>query len=177
MDLLVSLTDETFNFPNTNKPKFTQREAARLILFNAKGQIGLLYVGRDKYHKLPGGGIDPGESWQVAAVREAAEEMGAQCCLRETVIGKTHERRSYPDDADAFGLEQYSYCCVADVVGELGELERTASEIEKQQMPMWVPFDEALERVSLDKPAEYAGHFIQARDLALLTAAKRTLAL
>ncbi|RKR90742.1 ADP-ribose pyrophosphatase YjhB (NUDIX family) [Micromonospora pisi] len=60
---------------------FTPRQAARVLLLDAEDRV-LLFHGWDparpghRYWFSPGGGLDPGESSVVGAVRELAEETG-----------------------------------------------------------------------------------------------------
>jgi 8-oxo-dGTP pyrophosphatase MutT (NUDIX family) len=56
------------------------RDAVRVVLADASGQVLLLHMETEDvpggWWELPGGGIDPGESYQEAAVREIGEETG-----------------------------------------------------------------------------------------------------
>jgi 8-oxo-dGTP diphosphatase len=49
--------------------KFKVREAARAIVYDKDGNIAILNVSKQKYHKLPGGGIEEGEDIQSALKR------------------------------------------------------------------------------------------------------------
>jgi 8-oxo-dGTP pyrophosphatase MutT (NUDIX family) len=58
-----------------------ERDAVRVVLADASGRILLFHVltpeeAPDGWWELPGGGIDPGESYLEAAVREIREETG-----------------------------------------------------------------------------------------------------
>ena len=57
-----------------------ERDAVRVVLADASGRVLLFHVVTAEipggWWELPGGGIEPGESYQEAAVREVREEAG-----------------------------------------------------------------------------------------------------
>ncbi len=48
------------------KDKFEIRRAARAVVFDHDKNLGILYVGKYNYHKLPGGGLEGDENIEEA---------------------------------------------------------------------------------------------------------------
>lgn len=55
------------------------RNAVRVVLLDNTGQVGIVYVSKLNYYKIPGGGIEDGETPTIAAKREVMEESGCDC--------------------------------------------------------------------------------------------------
>ncbi|ARU59860.1 hypothetical protein CBW65_01410 [Tumebacillus avium] len=139
------------------------RKASRAILYNDQGQIALLFVSKDHYHKLPGGGIEGNEDATQALRREVLEEVGATIIGIEE-LGLTIEYR------DQQNMLQISYSFTAKVDGALRLPDYTDEEIESGFTLKWVTPSEALHLLKSDQPAIYAGKFIRSRDLSILEA-------
>ncbi len=145
--------------------KFEIRRAARAVVFDHDKNIGILYVGKYNYHKLPGGGLESDESIEEALKRECLEEIG---CNIETFseLGEIIEYR------DKWSLEQHSYCYLANLVGEKGKPNFTQKEIDNGFEIKWVSLEDAIKLLENDKPEGYEGGFIQIRDSNFLKEAK-----
>ena len=156
MDLLLNLSDASTE--ETRLPR--KREAARAILFDEHQNMPLLYVSKHQYHKLPGGGIEPGENIESALVRECLEEVG--CTIEITgKIGKITEYRAKWD------FQQTSYCFSGKVISK-GNTAFTEVELEQGFQVIWLSLPEAITTLQKDKPDCYEGKFIQKRDLCFL---------
>jgi len=151
---------KTIQFKNL-KPedieKFEVRRAARAVVFDNDRNIGILYVGKYNYHKLPGGGLEGDESIDEALKRECLEEIG---CNTET-FGELGEIIEY---RDKWSLKQHSYCYMANVVGEKEKPDFTQKEIDNGFKIKWMPLEDAIKLLENDKPEGYEGGFIQIRD-------------
>lgn len=170
MKTILTITEQDIN-PDAlpvDVSQFREREAARAVLVDESGQVYLLNVSKHGYHKLPGGGIDEGESAEQALMRELMEEVGCRADII-TALGGIVEFRGYDDG----GLRQTSYCYLARQVGEQQESALEEGELDEGMFEVMAEdIDVAIELLSSDKPDNLEGKFIQKRDLYILRAAK-----
>ena len=136
------------------------REAVRAIVLRGD-KMALLYVSNENYHKLPGGGIEKGENLKEALEREILEEVGVTIeDIKE--VGEIEEcRREHK-------LRQTSYCYVAKVKEDVGELNFTEEEKEEGFELKWVSINEALDLMKRDIPKDYLGTYVKKRDISIL---------
>jgi 8-oxo-dGTP pyrophosphatase MutT (NUDIX family) len=163
MKLIKTIQFKDLKIEDTDK--FEIRRAARAVVFDSNKNIGILYVGKYNYHKLPGGGLEGDESIAEALKRECLEEIG---CDTET-FGELGEIIEY---RDKWSLKQHSYCYLANVVGEKGKPDFTQKEIDSGFEIKWVSLEDAIKLLENDKPEGYEGGFIQIRDSSFLKEAE-----
>jgi 8-oxo-dGTP pyrophosphatase MutT (NUDIX family) len=145
---------------------YRDREAVRVVAFNAKGEVAILYASRENYYKLPGGGIEPGEDHETAAKREFREETGGLIQLRGGgCVAATKEFRP--------PLCQVSYCYVADLVDDGGEPALTEEEIDDGLGHLWVSVEEAKSVMEAAVPTSDFGRSVRERDIYLLNEATK----
>ena len=169
MKLLLELKDDDIGV-RPRKIKTEIRSAARAVIFSGN-KIALIHVTKNNYHKLPGGGIEKGETVKGALVREIAEETGCKIKITREV-GKVIEHRSHEGIVMRnAGLLQTSYCYLADVM-EKGKTNFDEGEKEAGYKLEWTSLASAIKIIENSKPNNYEGKFIVRRDLALLKAAK-----
>lgn len=154
------------NVSDDEADKYSTREAARAIVFDDKNFIALLHATKTHYYKLPGGGIEKGETKEEALKRECLEEIG---CNVEIIkeLGFTVEYRK------EFDLKQISYCYIAKLVGEKGTPNLEKDEAEEGFKTVWVTLKDAMEKVKESEPTVVDGPYMVSRDLALLKAAQK----
>lgn len=146
----------------------TLRTAARAIIQDADGNVGLMYVARDGYYKIPGGGVDEGEDMMMALRRECQEEAG--CDIE--VLGEIGSTLEYWKEQNE---KQTSYCYFAKVSGEKGTPQFTESEQKRGFEIMWLPYEEALKTIKGSIITDYGPEYMVPRDTLFLEAARKYL--
>lgn len=162
MELLREIYEKDIILKENNSADcYRIRKAARTILFNDAGEIALLFVSKNNYHKLPGGGIESGENIPEALDREVMEEVGA----KNNTLGEIGIIIEYRDEHE---LLQISYCYYSRTNGELNEPSFTKKEINDGFMLKWISIDNAISILKKDNPSNYVGKFVRQRDLTFL---------
>lgn len=165
MELIKEIYEKDIGYKNENKEiTYKLRKASRSIVLNGSKKIALLYVSKNKYHKLPGGGIEAGEDIKTALNREVMEEAGVNI----NILGEIGAIIEYRNKHE---LLQISYCYYSEVKGEIEETSFTEEEINDGFELKWVSLDEAISILENDIPDNYVGKFIQRRDLLFLKSA------
>jgi 8-oxo-dGTP diphosphatase len=117
-----------------------QVRAAGGVVLNPDGEIAVVY--RPKYEDwtLPKGKLEPGESWEQAAVREVHEETGLVCKLGDELGSVEYtDRHGRPKVVRYWRME----ACDGEFApnNEVSELR-------------WLPQDEAAAQLSFDRDRE-----------------------
>jgi ADP-ribose pyrophosphatase YjhB (NUDIX family) len=147
---------------------YEERTAARAVVYDAEGNVGLMYSTVHNYHKLPGGGVEAGEDLVTALKREAKEEIGCE-------IGDIVELGYVEEFRNKIALHQHSFCYTARVVGEKGEPALEEGEIAEGFITVWMPLDTAIETLTREMGNDvYLARFMTRRELAFLSAAKES---
>lgn len=163
--LLNEITERSLGLGEAEKlgEKYQLRKSTRAILLNERGEMATQHVQNYGFHKLPGGGVDPGESLEAALRREILEEVGCGCEIIST-LGVTIEYRN------KYNLIHISYGYVARVVGPIGATSLDMHEQAEGQTTLWLPPPVALEKMATDVPEKYEGYFILEREKTFLRA-------
>lgn len=145
------------------------RLTARAIVRSPQNRYALMYAARFGIYTLPGGGVEEGEAVEAALIREITEETG--CCIQSSVpLGYVEENRAHAD------YTQLSYYYIVTTTDEQLNPHLTDAEAANGTCSLWCTLEEAIERISapyFDRPQ---GKFLQARDLAALSAYQNWLA-
>jgi 8-oxo-dGTP pyrophosphatase MutT (NUDIX family) len=146
-----------------------RRAARTIILDEEKGETAILEVRGGDYHKIPGGGVEAGESVKETAIREALEEGGCEVEL----IRKIGELE-FVDPSDK-NLVHHSVCFLAKKIKCHENQYFTKKELKNKFRLLWVSFDDAIklfESVKSKIPFDLA---MNNRDLKFIKMAKEFL--
>ena len=172
MNNLLTITLADFDPTSTKlaEKDYKLREAARAVLLDSNSEVYLMHVTKHGYHKLPGGGIDSGESKEKALARELKEEVGCSAIIEQEVGQITEYRPFYGQQ------KQLSYCYIARQIGELEEPQLEQGELDEGMVQIKVKdVQHAISLLMHDEPKNLEGKYIQKRDLEFLRYAQRLL--
>lgn len=125
--------------------KEINRTSARCIIIE-DNKIYLSYSRKNKYYKLPGGGVNDGECKRKAAARETLEEVGVKVDYSNMVlygvyIDKWKSVKKFEDNS-VWINKSYYYICKR--VGDVMPIKPTKSEIFEEVESRFVSLDEAI---------------------------------
>jgi 8-oxo-dGTP diphosphatase len=170
MDKLIAIIkDSDIGYENIafNNPHI--RYAARGIVYNKENKIAIFNKVNKNEFKLPGGGLESGETFKEAFVREIKEETGCTLVnVRE--IGYTEEHKSQSN------FKQISKVFVGECSKQNSSLNLTEKEKDEGGKLVWMDIDKSLELMknSFDnlKASKYENiyitKFIVTRDIKIL---------
>lgn len=144
---------------------YSQREAARAVVVDENNLVALMRVTSENYYKLPGGGIEAGEDPVLALARECDEELGCKVEILSEIGSMIEYRRPNTE-------KQTNYCYFAKVIGEKGLPNFSPKELSQGFEAMWLPYSEALAKISESKPITKEGEYIVSRDKIFLLEVK-----
>lgn len=164
MKLLAEISDQHLGLGSSEQlgKDYTLRKSARGIVLNSKGEMACQYLSNCGYHKLPGGGVDPGEKIEEALRREIIEEVG--CKIKDIeLVGVTIEYRN------KYNLLHVSFGYKCSIDGDINLPALEEKEIAEGHETVWMMPDLALEKMKNDLPNDYDGKFISLREKTILS--------
>jgi 8-oxo-dGTP diphosphatase len=165
MEILAEISDKTLGLSEFEilGKNYELKKTARAILKNNDGLIGVQHLVNDSVHKLPGGGVEEGETIEEALHRELREEVGCTATV-DREIGITIEYR------EKHKLIQIGYCYEVTLIEFVGEPTLEEDERISGLTMLWTTPEDAMTRMRADVPNTYQGAFITKRELAFIEA-------
>lgn len=142
-----------------------EKRAARAVVVSREEdglKVAIISVRGGEYFKIPGGGIEEGETEEQAAIREAKEETGS-----DVAIIKEIGRSSFTDEN---GVLHSSVCFLARKENN-GDVSFNDWEKSNDFSISWVSLDEAKELFESSRTNDFFGSKINERDRLFLTVA------
>lgn len=137
MELLFEIDKKDYD---PNGEVFSRPSARGIIMKD--GKIAVIYSRKNKFYKIPGGGVEPGEDNLSALIREVKEEVGLTV-RPETIkeFGYVH-RIQRGKHEPVFIQDNFYYICDVENSQELPRY----SDAEKQEefVPVFVDLEEAI---------------------------------
>ena len=121
-NLICKILDEDIGEKSKELIKPRVRYGARGIVLRNDGKIAIFNKANKKEYKLPGGGIDEGESPQQGFIREVLEETGCEIEIIQK-LGIAEEYKTLDN------FMQISHVFVGRVTKDTGNLHMTQKEI------------------------------------------------
>lgn len=163
--LLCELNDKKLlgiDAVSTNYPRL----AARAVVRNRAGRIGVTYIRKFELYNLPGGGVEAGESPEETVRREVREEAGCTCAAI-TPLGIVFENRGSQN------FVQQSWYFAVEAEEDNLPLQLTEKEKANGTEIRWHTLEEAIRLISRQDVTMDSRKFVRARDLAALEAYRR----
>ncbi len=117
--------------------RLTVRHSSRAIIIS-DGRIAMIHSLENNYYKLPGGGIELGESKENALIRETLEETGLHI-IPDTIeeLGYIHRIcKSSKYEDECFIQNNYYYFC--EVTNEVSPTKYDEGELSERFIPEFV---------------------------------------
>jgi 8-oxo-dGTP pyrophosphatase MutT (NUDIX family) len=137
------LLNEILRQPGARKAgKTISREAVRAIILRGSSVL-MVYSSRVGDYKFPGGGVEDGERYEDALIREVKEECGMTLLAVQAEFGQVIEYDiPIESDYDVFRMTSRYYLCTADET--FGEQALDPYEQDLGFQPVWIDIQDAI---------------------------------
>ena len=144
------------------------KPSARTVIFDDNNLFAIIDVRNGEYFKIPGGGIEEGETPFQAAIREALEESGCEI----KIIQKIGENKIVDESKNTI---YHSICYLAKKIQTIGFPSFDNWEKFNQMRVIWVDINQAIKLFRSATPKDSISSQINQRDLNFVLTAKEIL--
>ena len=124
--------------------RILKRDAVRGVILGKNEKLLMVYSKHRGDYKLPGGGVQKGETHEDALKREIREECGLKVALIKKILGKVIEYKKARDKGyDIFQMNSFYFIC--SVSDDLEQMQLDEYEKKLGFTPVWVELEEALD--------------------------------
>lgn len=168
--LIAKITDVDIIGGKVEYLNEVNRYGARGILIDNNLNIAMMYMSKNGYYKLPGGGVEPSETYEAAFLREIKEETGF-CSVIVKELGYIEEHKIQNQ------FMQTSYCFVAKKNSDKQTISLTDNEKASGFGLIWMTYENAVGvmKKSFESCIDYTLRFILLRDKIILENASKVL--
>jgi 8-oxo-dGTP diphosphatase len=161
--LIKRITDNDIFGGTPELVNIISRYGSRGVLIDTNFNIAMMHMTTIDLLKLPGGGLEAGESGEDAFLREIKEETGYNAEVTYK-LGYIEEHKSKNN------FLQLSYCYIALASSRTGEINLSESELQLGMAVKWMTLTEALQsiRESFISCSDYSTKFMLLRDMTIL---------
>ena len=142
MKLICELNDKMI-LGQEGRSNKAPRLTARAIVKNQDGLYAVMYADKFKFHSLPGGGVEPGETHEAYILRECLEETGFLVQVGE-LLGSAESYLMH-EKIGAFHPVQHYYAGAF--------LEFVCAPVELDHTLVWLPCEKAAEQMNVEQQA------------------------
>ncbi len=157
MKIIAELTEKSVGSGDWEfqQDSYFVRRCARAVIVRSDKKVCIQEIKSRGYWKLPGGGIDPGESAEEALRRELREEVGCE-------IDQIKEIGSVLEYRTQLRSMRVSFLYTCKLNEEMFPAKLTEREINEGLENHWMDPEDAVEKV-MNQKMDYLGRFVQAR--------------
>jgi 8-oxo-dGTP diphosphatase len=170
MKMIRKITDSDIFGGTSELMDTVSRFASRGVLIDDQMNVAMMYMSETNLYKLPGGGIEEGETREESYLREIKEETGHEAeILYDLGYIEEHKKRN--------DFMQFSFCYIAKARRRVSAANLSESELQLGMAVNWMTLDKALEVMneSLTNCNDYSTRFMILRDNTILEIAIKIL--
>jgi 8-oxo-dGTP diphosphatase len=163
MKMIRRITDSDIFGDTFELMETVSRYASRGVLIDEQMNVAMMCMSEPNLYKLPGGGVEGGETREESFLREIKEETGFEAeIFYELGYIEEHKKRN--------DFMQFSYCYIAKAKRIVSAVNLSESEKQLGMTINWMTLDKALEVMneSLINCNDYSTRFMILRDKTIL---------